>query len=231
MFETPLESPESAAVMAAIREPVADARDERSFLETVADTVRELAENIREAIGITEAKEVSESLELRAEKALESVFDAQTVSEWSEMSIEERSAKLSDYYAALGESLGIDTKGVIVEDLWSQFGEGTQGYNSGDGYVHIDVRQVADSGSLKDLLDTTTHEARHQLQAEALEDPSRFPEISPVTSEAWEMNFRNYLSFNDVGFEYYSIQAIEVDARQFAESVLDQYAARSGISL
>jgi hypothetical protein len=77
---------------------------------------------------------------------------------------------------------------------------------------------------LVEILDTLTHEARHQLQGEAIADPSRFPEISPTLIEAWEINNKegNYIS-PDWWPEGYYTQAVEVDARDFAAAVVNAF--------
>lgn len=81
--------------------------------------------------------------------------------------------------------------------------------------MHIDYQNLQDPSKLMDVLNTTTHEARHQLQAKAIADPSRFPEISPPLISEWEHNMQNYDSC-EFGYEGYYNQGVEVDARVFA---------------
>jgi hypothetical protein len=164
----------------------------------------------------------------KATDVMAEVFDQNTIIEWGTMSMEEREAKLSEYYGKLGSTLGIDAQGVIIEDCSQTAGEGVLGYNSGDGYLHIDYRNLEDPSKLLDVLNTTTHEARHQLQNEAIADPSRFPELSPSLIAEWEHNMQNYDS-GEFGYEGYYNQGVEVDARAFAGDVIIGYKDKLGL--
>lgn len=150
------------------------------------------------------------------------VFTDEVISNWENLSIEERASYLNEYYAKAGQALGIDTKGVYVDDLQALYGQGVQGVNSGDGYLGIDITLVADASRLEELLDTTTHEMRHQLQNDALRNPSAFPDIPEETLEQWQYEMNNYID-GTYDFEAYASQAIEVDARAFAEEVVNDF--------
>jgi hypothetical protein len=216
------------------RPEIPEAKDysgEKSFFEAFSDAVQYFIDSIREALGVEksdEAKEVDETLAEKASDVMAEVFDEKTLREWGTMSMEMREAKLSEYYSKLGEALGIDAKGVIIEDCAATVGAGVLGYNSGDGYLHIDYRNLEDPSKLLDVLNTTTHEARHQLQAEAIADPSRFPEISPGLIAEWEHNMRNYDN-GAFGYESYYNQAVEADARAFATDVINGYVTKLGL--
>ena len=55
------------------------------------------------------------------------IFTDEVISNWENLSVEERTAYLNEYYAQAGQALGIDTKGVYVADLYEMYGYGTQG--------------------------------------------------------------------------------------------------------
>lgn len=207
-----------------------DYMGEKSFYEAFDDALENFVQAVKELFGIgsNEAKEVDEALTERASEVMAEVFDKETLNEWGTMSMEEREAKLSEYYSKLGETLDIDAKGVIVEDCSATVGEGVLGYNSGDGYLHIDYKNLEDPSRLLEVLNTTTHEARHQLQYEAIADPSRFPEISPSLIKEWEHNMQNYDS-GEFGIESYYNQGVEVDARVFAADVINSYKSKLGL--
>lgn len=207
-----------------------DYSGEKSFSEAFDDTIQDFIASIKELFGMAsnEAKEADETLTEKASDVMAEVFDKNTISEWGTMSMEEREAKLSEYYSRLGEALGINAKGVIVEDCSQTVGEGVLGYNSGDGYLHIDGKNLEDPSKLLDVLNTTTHEARHQLQSEAIADPSKFPEISPSLISEWEHNMQNY-DQGEFGFEGYYNQGVEVDARAFAGDVINGYKNKLGL--
>lgn len=202
-----------------------DYTGEKTFSEAFGEALLTFIESVKELFGIegsNEGKEVNEAFTERASDVMVEVFDEKTIREWGNMSMEEREAKLSEYYSGLGNALGISAKGVIVEDCGATVGDGVLGYNSGDGYLHIDYRNLEDPSKLIDVLNTTTHEARHQLQNEAIADPSRFPEISPSLISEWEHNMQNY-DGGEFGYEGYYNQGVEVDARVFAADVINSY--------
>lgn len=174
-----------------------------------------------------ETTEISEVDELRKDQVAEimgEVFTEDVIENWDNLSIEEKTALLNQYYHLAGETLGISVNDVIVEDLQAQFGEGTMGYNNGDGNVHVDVSRLTDSSQLGDLLNTVTHEMRHQLQTEAVARPEDFSDIPSDVLEQWkyELNPNNYIR-PEYDYEGYYNQAIEVDARDFGESVVDRF--------
>lgn len=158
----------------------------------------------------------------RAAEIMGEIFTDEVISNWENLSVEERESYLNEYYAKAGEALGINTKGVYVDDLWAKHGAGTRGVNAGDGYLGIDIRLVADPTELGQLLITTTHEMRHQLQNDALRNPDAFPDIPAETLEQWQYEFNNYVD-PSYDFEGYQSQAIETDARAFGEEVVNEF--------
>ena len=104
---------------------------------------------------------ISEIDEIRVNETAEimaDVFSEDVLANWSEMSLDEKSAKLNEYYIRAGANLGIDTKGVIIEPMPCETpGMISFGYNSGDGYIHINENVVNDPSQLGQVLDTTTH--------------------------------------------------------------------------
>lgn len=171
---------------------------------------------------------ISEFDEIRTNETAEimaEVFSKDVLENWAEMSSEEKSSKINEYYIKAGENLGIETKGVIVEPLeCEQPGMVSFGYNSGDGYIHINENVLNDPSCLAQVLDTATHEMRHQFQNDVLASPERFNDIPPDVLNIWdyEMQPQNYIS-PDYDYQGYYEQAIECDARDFAENVLDTY--------
>lgn len=151
------------------------------------------------------------------------IFDKEVVVNWSELSHEEKAEKFSEYQTKLGEAWGIEAKGVIFENMDRDDNYISYGYNSGDGYIHINERLLDDPTQFKELLDTTTHEMRHQFQKEVILRPQDFKDIPKLTKMQWYYNFANYKSTDEYSFRAYARQGIEVDARKTAEAVLNRY--------
>lgn len=171
---------------------------------------------------------ISEVDEIRVNETAEimaDVFSEDVLANWSEMSLDEKSDKLNEYYIKAGENLGIDTKGVIIEPMPCETpGMISFGYNSGDGYIHLNADVVNDPSQLEQVLDTATHEMRHQFQTDVLAAPHNFNDIPQNVLDVWgyEMKPENYIS-PDYDYQGYYEQAIECDARDFSEDVIKSY--------
>lgn len=190
--------------------------------------VNEDSEN--KEIGNSEGVEYSEADLERIETVSDimgEVFTDEVISNWENLSVEERTAYLNEYYAKAGQALGIDVKGVYVDDLYEKYGYGTTGVNCGDGYLGIDIRRVEDPSQLSELLNTVTHEMRHQLQTDAVKNPEAFSDIPQETLDQWNYEFNNYVD-PSYDFEGYYNQVIETDARAFAEEVVNDYLSDTG---
>ena len=178
---------------------------------------------------------ISDIDEVRTDETAEimaEVFSRDVLESWAEMSLEEKSSKLNEYYIKAGANLGIETKGVIVEPLESeQPGMISFGYNSGDGYIHINENVLNEPTYLAQVLDTATHEMRHQFQNDVLASPENFTDIPQNVFDTWEyeMQPENYIS-PDYDYQGYYEQAIECDARGFAENVLDSYTQKMNLN-
>lgn len=181
-----------------------------------------------EKFAVSEVDEirVNETAEIMAE-----VFSDDVLASWAEMSLDEKSALLNEYYVKAGANLGIETRGVILEPMPSGTpGMVSFGYNSGDGYIHLNSEVVNDPAQLGQVLETATHEMRHQFQSDVLSSPGQFMDISSNVLSVWEYENdpRNYIS-PDYDYEGYYNQAIERDARSFSEDVLRTYMNRMNL--
>ncbi len=159
------------------------------------------------------------------------VFSEDVLANWSEMSLDEKSEKLNEYYIKAGENLGIDTKGVILEPMEVGYDTIEMGYNSGDGYIHINSLVVEDPSMLGQVLDTATHEMRHQFQSDAVESPNNFSDIPKDVLDVWEYELdpANYIR-PEYDLEGYYNQAIERDSRNYAGEVLNAYTEKLNLN-
>ncbi|MCL2109715.1 MAG: hypothetical protein FWH20_10270 [Oscillospiraceae bacterium] len=200
----------------------------KSFTDAFGEALNAFMEVIKEWFGsqpeVIDAKEFNEGYAEKASEVMAEVFDQQTLEDWSRMTLEERAEKLDEFYVKMGAELGIDAKGVIIADL----GEGTFGMSDGSGYIYVDYRILQDPEMLSEALNTTLHEARHQMQFDAIANPENFPDISPALIEAWERNIINY-NTGAFDFEDYYNQAVEVDSRVFAADVIEAYINKMGL--
>lgn len=191
--------------------------------EVLEQTEIELFEKKQYLSEIDETR-IDETAEVMSE-----VFSEDVIVNWNELSIDEKAEKLNEYYIKAGENLGINTKGVIVEYMYSEPGTISFGYNAGDGYIHLNEAVVDDPSMFGEVLDTTTHEMRHQFQNDVIVNKSKFSDIPDDIIKTWEYEFKNYIS-PDYDFQGYYEQSIECDARDFAEDVLKSYAQKMNLN-
>lgn len=90
-------------------------------------------------------------------------------------------------------------------------------YSRGDRIIRVNADHLRrnDNG---EVLDTIVHEGRHAYQHYAVETPGFHANQSEV--DAWEYNMHNYRRPEIYGQRAYERQAIEADARSYAERVI-----------
>ncbi|MBP5189711.1 MAG: hypothetical protein J6031_02205 [Bacteroidales bacterium] len=168
---------------------------------------------------VFETKEYVDEREFGLKETVEAakeIFTPQVISEWGNMTIEQRSAKYQEYQHAVAEALGIEAGNVIFKDI-----PGAYGYNNGDGNVYLNTMLLEDPQWVIKCIDTIAHETRHQFQHEAVLDPERFG-ISPEVAKEWAWAIENYTQedlsqYDPWGYHY---NPIEIDSRYFGESVV-----------
>ena len=182
------------------------------FYESLSDSAMESQREIVEAreYAVEECADVAKEC-----------FTAEVIQEWGAMGLEERNQIVQEYAEGIGQAMGIDFKGIVWEEFPIENGAYVYGYNSGDGYVHLNVEMLANPAQLMSIVDTVAHEARHQLQNEAIENPSKFP-IDEATIKEWTVGQAIYTleapsAYDPWGYTY---NPMETDARFFGESMV-----------
>lgn len=186
-----------------------------TITDTMSDTMSDAMDTQRE---IVEAREygVNECADIA-----KSCFTPEVIQEWGMMDLNARDKVIQEYANGIGEAMGINFKGIVWEQFPIENGMYTYGYNAGDGYVHLNVDMLADPGQLMYIVDTVAHEARHQLQNEAIDDPSKFP-IDEATIKEWTVGRDTYTldmpsAYDPWGYTY---NPMETDAKYFGESMV-----------
>lgn len=161
---------------------------------------------------ITEArfwqKEFDKSEEIA--RVADRIFTDQVRKDWSTMTENERKAVLEQYVSECSTVMGEGTQ--IVTKL--EYNAGGYGVSYGNGTIAINPAFVTDpegNYALDKVIDTLTHETRHQFQQEVRSDPAKFG-VSPSLQAEWELP---YVS-SSVDYEGYFNQEVERDARGFA---------------
>lgn len=144
------------------------------------------------------------------------VFTPEVIENWGNLSPEERAKVAMDYADKVSESFGLSKyHGVVIEDMQP----GCNGYNRGDGYAHLNANLIKGDASPFQVMDTITHELRHQYQMECLGGYHPIPE---ETYKEWKKGLEIYT--NDSPWAYdpwgYKYNPLELDARYAGESVV-----------
>ena len=144
------------------------------------------------------------------------IFSPEVISRWPEMSPEEREEIVSQYGDCVAQNFELaNYKGVVFEPM----DEGTNGFNRGDGVAHISDRLIKEQLSPLQIVDTLTHELRHQYQTECIQG---FHYVPDETLREWQTGLEIYTdempwAEDPWGYKY---NPLEMDARYAGESVV-----------
>lgn len=202
----------------------------------VSDFAKDIKDTICDVLGIndstekvqdvtdnaTEVRDTAREYGLKdCANAAKEIFTAEIIQSWGIMSIEARNEIAQQYAEAIGKGLNIDYKGIVWEEFPTTDGTYTFGYNAGDGYVHLNVDFLCDPGMLMQLIDTVAHEARHQLQNEAIENPEKFG-IDAATIVEWTAGKAAYTTALPSAYDPwgYTYNPLEIDSKYFGESMV-----------
>lgn len=176
--------------------------------------------------GATELKpEIVEAREYGVKECADvakACFTPDVIRLWGVMNMDARNEIIQEYAKGIGDALGIDFKGIIWKDFpVGEDGRVTLGENCGDGYVSLNVGILADPGKLMYLVDTVAHEARHQLQNEAIDNPGKYP-IDDETILEWAYGRLTYTLDEPSAYDPwgYTYNPMETDARYFGEAMV-----------
>lgn len=163
--------------------------------------------------GITEGRDFG--LEECSEAALE-IFNSGVIAEWGSMTWEERKDIACLYADKVAEAFELESyKGVIIEDL----GLGTLGSNNGDGTIHLSESLFDAYNTPFQLVDTITHELRHQYQSECIQG---FHDVSEEVKNEWTMATAIYSYDQPTCFDPwgYSYNPLEIDSNYAGNTVV-----------
>lgn len=173
-----------------------------------------------EAEEYAHTEEVKDAREYKLDECAEiakKFFTYEVLNEWGSYSIEKRKEILENYSKAIARELGTNISNIIVENMDRY----TEGYNNGDGKIHINIDIVHDPANVIKLIDVVSHETRHQFQREVIQDAERFG-IEEKTAYEWEVGMKNYTTNCSTQYDPwgYFYNPVETDARFFGESMV-----------
>lgn len=196
------------------------------FNEIAEIEMKDVETEIPEFVLNREFQEFAPNMEVQAEEIRDVFVDIPELQygEWKELGIDQRTEVLNAFEQEIAK--------IEMRDAMPVEHEATKpslmGYYNGTKLVISDNLLGDDSyNAYREVMDTLFHEGRHAYQFYNL-DVAR-TEASTEMVEAWRVNIqelgyekgRNTLLSN-AGFYRYYIQPVEVDARLFAETVVNK---------
>lgn len=149
-------------------------------------------------------------------EAAKEIFTPEVIERWGSMSPEERAELASEYGDRVAESFElVNYNGIVFQPMEP----GCNGYNNGDGHAYISERLINTQQSPLQIVDTLTHELRHQYQNECM---NGFHNIPEETRNEWIQGAMTYTNTkpwaeDPWGYKY---NPLEIDARYAGESVV-----------
>ena len=138
------------------------------------EAVDYLGRNTRE-FGINECKDDAKR-----------IFTPDVIAKWPEMTPEERQKIASEYGDCVAKNFNLaNYKGIVFEPM----DPGTNGYNCGDGIAHLSDRMIKEQLSPLQIVDTLTHELRHQYQVECV---NGYHYVPSETRREWAAGLDTY---------------------------------------
>ncbi len=205
------------------------------FCESVKDSVAEFChdayENVKDFFtGESDTKTLNEFgpefNEVRnfglseCTEAAREIFNEGVINEWPNLTPEQRRDIACTYAAEVAEAFGLENyKGVYIEPMEA----GTMGYNNGDGSIHLNEVLISPMVSPLEIMNTVTHELRHQYQCEAIQ--GLHDEVPESVRNSWAVaqqiyNYDTPSCYDPWGYTY---NPLETDARTFGEGVVGSF--------
>lgn len=144
------------------------------------------------------------------------IFNPGVIENWSDLSTEQRKEISGVYAAEVANAFELQNyTGVYFEDLE----QGVMGYNNGDGNIHLSNELIKAWTSPLEIMNTITHELRHQYQFEAVQG---YHNVADDVRNEWATaqeiyNYDQPYCYDPWGYTY---NPLEIDARYAGETVV-----------
>ena len=178
-------------------------------------THQEADANALEKLGSSFVEQRDFGLDKCSEAAKE-IFNPGVIENWYSLSLEQRKEIAGAYANEVASAFELHNyTGVYFEDLEP----GVMGYNNGDGSIHLSNEIISSWSSPFEVMDTITHELRHQYQFEAVQGYHNVPEdVVKEWATAQEIyNYDQPWCYDPWGYTY---NPLEIDARYAGETVV-----------
>lgn len=152
----------------------------------------------------------------RCTEAAKEIFNPGVIENWANLSLEQRKEIAGAYAKEVADAFELQNyTGVYFEDLEP----GVMGFNNGDGSIHLSNSLIAAWTSPLEIMNTITHELRHQYQFEAVQGYHNVAEdvIKEWATAQQIYNYDQPYCYDPWGYTY---NPLEIDARYAGETVV-----------
>lgn len=221
-------------------EKVSDSIDAaKEYIENISENIKDFSKGVYDSVTsyFSDSKEVeskecamyskefSETREFGIDHCVEAAneyFNPGVISEWMNLSNDERAEICYAYADEVAKAFELEEyNGVVFEQLEP----GTLGYNAGDGYIHLATDLLNPMMTPLNLVDTITHELRHQYQSECVDG---YHDVADEVRNEWAMATEIYT--NDDAWCYdpwgYMYNPLEIDSRFAGETVVREISSK-----
>ncbi|MBR5656205.1 MAG: hypothetical protein IKW98_05925 [Prevotella sp.] len=152
----------------------------------------------------------------KCSEAAKEIFNPGVIENWANFSLEQRQQIAGAYAAEVADAFELrNFTGVYFEDLEP----GVMGYNNGDGSIHLSNTLISPWTSPLEIMNTITHELRHQYQFEAVQG---YHNVTDDVIKEWATaqeiyNYDQPYCYDPWGYTY---NPLEIDARYAGETVV-----------
>ena len=148
-------------------------------------------------------------------EAAKGIFTPEVLDNWASLSPEQRSELAQQYGDRVAQSFQlVNYNGVVFEPM-----EGANGYNNGDGHAYLSDTLIKEQRSPLQLIDTITHELRHQYQSECVEGLHLVPDETRMEWAKATLMYTTQMPWAEDPWGY-KYNPLELDARYAGESVV-----------
>ena len=191
------------------------------YRKRVLDDIKDIVvgdiadKRVFESLGISFIEERDFGLD-KCTEAAKKIFNPGVIMSWANLSEEQRMLISGTYAKEVAEAFEL----VIYNGvLYQEMEKDVLGQNNGDGVLYLSNVLVEPARSPFQIIDTITHELRHQYQREAVWG---YHNVSEDVVNEWKIAFQIYngdypCCFNPWGYWYCPI---EIDARYAGETVV-----------
>lgn len=159
----------------------------------------------------------SSSFTANSEQTTSNYFNQKVLQNWGSFAVDERKNYLTKFAKEVSENSQIGISKTVFVDM-SPYSRGS--FNPTTKLITVNSDILTNPTKLKSGVRTILHETRHGFQKVAVDNPEKYG-ITKETMQIWKNNFANYKS-SELDYEAYYNQPIEVDARNFADGIVNK---------